>query len=173
VDLLRTDHGTISLDSGPDGREDGPPLEIPAGSNRSPHPFAQSTDADPPDPHRAKYLARLDRALLAAFAGLAPRERMLLACYYVDQLTLAEIGRTLGEHESTVSRQLERTRRALRESVTSALQRGTPARDGHAGGAALDDSQVELVFEYALEDWPFDLSRALSKAETAADPPEK
>ena len=58
-----------------------------------------------------KYLARLDRALLQRSPRLTPRERMLLACYYVDQLTLAEIGRTLGEHESTVSRQLERTRR--------------------------------------------------------------
>jgi DNA-directed RNA polymerase specialized sigma24 family protein len=69
VDLLRADRGTISLDSGPDGREDGQPLEL-----------EQQTIAPPSDPDRAKYLARLDRALLAAFAGLTPRERMLLAC---------------------------------------------------------------------------------------------
>jgi hypothetical protein len=98
---------------------------------------------------------------------------MLLTCYYVDQLTLAEIGRTLGEHESTVSRQLERTRRALRETVTDLLKRGAPAQDGQGGDAGLDVSQVELTFEYALEDWPFDLSRALSKAGIAADPQEK
>jgi hypothetical protein len=30
-----------------------------------------------------------------------------------------------------------------------------------------------LAFEYALEDWQFDLSRALSKREAAVDPPEK
>jgi hypothetical protein len=30
-----------------------------------------------------------------------------------------------------------------------------------------------LAFEYALEDWPFDLSRALSKTEAVVDPPEK
>jgi hypothetical protein len=102
-----------------------------------------------------------------------PRERLLLACYYVDRITLAEIGRTFGEHESTVSRQLERMRSALRETVTDILRRGSPARDGCAADAGLDESQVELAFEYALEDWSFDLSRALSKAEAAADPPEK
>ena len=87
-----------------------------------------TTDSAPADPDRAKYLARLDRALLGAFACLAPRERMLLTCYYVDQLTLGEIGRIVGEHESTVSRQLERTRRALRETVDSICCYGPGAR---------------------------------------------
>jgi hypothetical protein len=126
-----------------------------------------------PDPARERYLGRFDKALSAALAGLTPRERMLLACYYVDQLTLAEIGRVLREHESTVSRQLERMRRALRESVTQALQREIPACNGRPAEAALDAAQVELAFEYALEDWPFDLSQALSAREPARDPPEE
>jgi RNA polymerase sigma-70 factor, ECF subfamily len=162
VDLLRADRGTISLDAKPDGKENGPSLEL-----------AQRTDPAPADPDRAKYLAQLDRALQGALAGLSPRERMLLACYYVDQLTLAEIGRTLSEHESTVSRQLERIRRTLRETVTHALRQGAADRDGHAGEPGLDESQVGLAFKYALEDWPFDLSRALSKTETDLDPAEQ
>lgn len=162
VDLLRADRGNISLDAPPDGREDGPALEP-----------VQRTNPAPADPDRAKILARLDRALHQALAALAPRDRMLLACYYVDELTLAEIGRTVGEHESTVSRQLERTRRALRESVTEALRRGTPAIDGHARDPGLADAQVELAFEYAVEDWAFDLSRALSNPENAIDTPGK
>jgi RNA polymerase sigma-70 factor (ECF subfamily) len=157
VDLLRSGRGTISLET----EEDDPPLD-----------FAQPASAASPDPDRAKYLALIDRALAMALANLTPRERMLLACYYVDQLTLAEIGKTFGEHESTVSRQLERTRRALRETVTDVLRQGMPAVDGRAGDPALDESQVEVAFEYALEDWAFDLSRALSNAEAAADPPE-
>ena len=156
VDLLRSRRGTISLET----EEDEPPLEL-----------AQPATAASPDPHRAKYLALIDRALAMALANLTPRERMLLACYYVDQLTLAEIGKVLGEHESTVSRQLERTRRALRETVTGVLRSGSPAVDGRAADPALDESQVEVAFEYALEDWPFDLSRALSNAE--ADPPQQ
>jgi RNA polymerase sigma factor (sigma-70 family) len=180
VDLLRTGWRTVSLET----EEDEAPREIPAGgafwrtsskahAQRSPHPFVQGADPSPADPDREKYLARLDSALSAAIAGLAARERLLLACYYVDQLTLAEIGRTMGEHESTVSRQLDRTRRALREAVTRTLLGGSPARDGHGQEPGLDEAQVEMVFEYALSDWPFDLSRALSKGQAAADLPEK
>jgi RNA polymerase sigma factor (sigma-70 family) len=176
VDLLRTSWRTVSLETD----EDGAPGKTKAGSpselrlNRwSLHPVPQRADAPPPDPDRERYIARLDGALSSAIAGLAARERMLLACYYVDQLTLAEIGRTLGEHESTVSRQLERIRRELRKAVTQTLLSGSPARDGCRAEAGLDEAQVELAFEYALSDWPFDLSRALSKGESAVDPPVK
>ena len=179
VDLMRKGWRTVSLET----EEDEAPYEITVGSrseikvnSRSSHPSAQGAAPLPTDPDRERYLARLDGALSSAIAGLAPRERVLLACYYVDQLTLAEIGRTLGEHESTVSRQLGRIRRELREAVTQTLLRGTPAQDGPGAEPGLDEAQVELAFEYALGDWPFDLSRALSKreaAEAAIDPPEK
>jgi hypothetical protein len=62
-------------------------------------------------------------------------------------------------------------RGALREGVTQALRRETPACNGRPAEPALDVAQVELAFEYAVEDWPFDLSRALSASEAAADPP--
>jgi RNA polymerase sigma factor (sigma-70 family) len=176
VDLLRTSWRTVSLES----EDDEAQREITAGrpselrvNKRGPYSLPQRMDSTPADPDRERYLARIDAALSAAIAGLAPRERMLLACYYVDQLTLAEIGRTLREHESTVSRQLDRTRRELREAVTQSLLRGAHSRDGHAPEPGLDEAQVELAFEYALEDWPFDLARALSEGETAVDPPEK
>ena len=157
VDAVRANSRTISLDNEKDD-------ELP------PEHDKRADAAMPSDPKRETYLARFDRALSAALAEMTPRERMILACYYVDQLALAEIGRMLREHESTVSRQLERIRQALRESVTRALQRDSPACNGRPAEPALDPAQVELAFEYALEDWPFDLSRALSGAETAADP---
>lgn len=159
VDLLRIGGKMISLDA---GREDAAPREL-----------AQRTDCAPADPDREKYLRRLDSALSMALADLTPRERMILACYYMDQLTLAEIGRMLREHESTVSRQLDRARRTLRENVTQKLLHSTSARDGRVAEPALDEAQVELAFEYAVEDWPFDLSRALSKETSGIDPPEK
>ena len=169
VDLLRKNWRTVSLEA----EEDNAPGNVSAVSLRGSKSLSQEAETSPPDPDREKYLARLDRGLQAAIAALTPRERMLLACYYVDQLTLAEIGRTLGEHESTVSRQLDRIRRQLRESVTETLLHGAPAQDGRGPIAPLDEAQVELAFEYALEDWPFDLSRALSKTEAVVDPPEK
>src|ERR1700719_1299596 len=98
---------------------------------------------------------------------------MILSCYYVDQLTLAEIGRMLREHESTVSRQLERLRRALRESVAHTLQCEIPACNGRPAEPALNMPQGELAFEYATEDWPFDLSQGLAASEPAPEPPEE
>ncbi len=159
VDLLRAGGKTVSLDTGPQGV--------------APREPAQRTGGAPGDPNREMYLRRVDGALSASLAALTSRERMILACYYVDRLTLAQIGRMLREHESTISRQIDRTRRGLRESVTQRLLQGAPARDGRAAEPPLDQAQVELAFEYALEDWPFDLSRALSKQQAATDPPEK
>jgi len=160
VDLFRTAGRMVPLE---DDQED----EVPGVA-------AARADSGAADPKRDMYLRRIDRALSAALAGLAPRDRMILACYYVDQLTLAEIGRILREHESTVSRQLDRTRRALRESVTLALQQEIPASNGRRAEPGLDAAQIELAFEYAQQDWPFDLSAALSpRARTQNEPPEK
>jgi RNA polymerase sigma-70 factor len=159
VDMLRVSGRTVSLDA---ETEDGKPLEL-----------VNRTESVSADPNRQKYLGRFERALSSAFAALTPRERMILSCYYVDQLTLAEIGRMLREHESTVSRQLERMRRALRENVTQALRREAPACNGRPAEPALDMAQVNLAFEYAMEDWPFDLSQALSGSELAAELPEE
>jgi len=55
-------------------------------------------------------------------ALLEPKDRMRVACYYAQQMTLAQIGRMLGEHEATVSRQLARARASLRESVEQRLR---------------------------------------------------
>ncbi len=161
VDVFRTSGRTVSLDAEMEGEA---PRELAGRMETAP--------ADP-NPDREKYLGRFDRALSTALASLTPRDRMILACYYVDQATLAEIGRLLREHESTVSRQLERMRRSLREDVTQSLQRELPASNGLPAEPALDAAQVELAFEYAVGDWPFDLSQALSAAEPGVDTPEE
>jgi RNA polymerase sigma-70 factor len=159
VDLLRISGKTVSLEE-----------EKESESLRDP---ATQTEFEAPDPDREIYLGRVARCLSAALSALTPRERMILACYYVDRLTLAEIGRMLREHESTISRRLERTRRALRENVAQSLREGAPATNGCLAEPALDDAQVKLAFEYAIEDWPFDLSQALSVSDAiGADPTE-
>jgi hypothetical protein len=66
----------------------------------------------------------------------------------VEQLTLAQTGRLLKEHEATVSRQLSRTRRTIRANVE---------RDLRSNG--LNDAQVQRCFECATEDaGPMDLA---------------
>ena len=160
VDLIRISGKTVSFEEEKESET----------LHRDP---AMQTEFAVPDPDHEKYLGRVARCLSTALAALTPRERMLLACYYVDRLTLAEIGRMLREHESTISRQLERTRRTLRENVAQSLRLGSPARSDCPAQPGLDDAQVELAFEYAVEDWSFDLSQALSASDAiAADPPE-
>jgi RNA polymerase sigma-70 factor len=158
VDMLRTSGRTVSLENEP--------------GDEAPQAVLGMAEVSAGDPDRAKYLAGFESALSAALASLTARERLLLASYYVDGQNLAQIGAMLREHESTVSRQLERVRRALRERVTEALGRAAPACNGRGPEPALDAAQIELAFEYALEDWPFDLSRALSNAKPAEPPGE-
>jgi RNA polymerase sigma-70 factor (ECF subfamily) len=92
-----------------------------------PLPADESADALPAparavDPMRRRAIAAMQRAMAAAIAVLAPRDRLRLSCYYAQSLTLAEIGRMLGEHEATVSRHLARVRRAVRSAVEQQLR---------------------------------------------------
>jgi len=82
-------------------------------------PPLESTE---PDPERPRYVALIRAALVAALSRLPGADRLRLACYYVQDLTLAETGRILKEHEATVSRRLARTRRAIRDDVERALR---------------------------------------------------
>jgi RNA polymerase sigma factor (sigma-70 family) len=74
------------------------------------------------DPDRGRYVAAMRAALGASIAALAPRDRLRLACYYAEEMTLAQIAGLTREHESTVSRQLARTRRDLRQDVERRLR---------------------------------------------------
>jgi RNA polymerase sigma-70 factor len=104
------------------------------------------------DPERERYLAMMQAAVEKALGALEPRDRLRLAYYYVEELTLLEIGKLLGEHEATVSRKIERTRQDVRRSVEAALREEKK----------LSEAQVRRCYEYAREEWPFDLTRALS-----------
>jgi RNA polymerase sigma-70 factor, ECF subfamily len=114
-----------------------------------------NSEASSPDPERNRYLAILQTVLTAALDALEPRDRLRLAYYYVEGLKLAEIGRLVGEHEATVSRKLERTRREIRKHVEGALRQDKK----------MSAAQLQLCYEYAREEWPFDLTRALSPGE--------
>ena len=85
-------------------------------------PEAAAT-TDPPDPRAAGRTELLGRAFAAALAKLSGRDRLRLASYYAQNLTLGAVGRILGEHESTVSRKLAETRAALREEIERSLAR--------------------------------------------------
>lgn len=86
----------------------------------APHALAAPTSGT--DPGWPRAVGRLREALKAAVAALAPRDRLRLACYHAQSMTLAQIGLMLGEHEATVSRHLTRTRKALRTAVERHLR---------------------------------------------------
>jgi RNA polymerase sigma-70 factor (ECF subfamily) len=102
-------------------------------------------------PDRLRFARLAQRALGAAILGLDPAERLRLSFYYLQRLTLAQIGRLTGEHEATVSRRLDRIRRSLRAD----LERRLREEDG------LGEAAVRACMECALEDVGLDLEQWL------------
>jgi len=78
------------------------------------YPAQPAQPVQTPDP-------RLAAATDAALAELAAEERFLLASYYLDGRTLAEIAHVLQIHESTVSRKLDKVIKSLRKQIVRAL----------------------------------------------------
>jgi hypothetical protein len=113
------------------------------------------------DPDRGKYLALLRTALVLALEHLTDRDRLRLALYYAQQLTLAQAGRLLKEHEATVSRQLARTRAAIRTDVEEHLRKN----------AGLSEPEIARCFESVMEDaGPLDLGALFDRTAEACKP---
>jgi RNA polymerase sigma-70 factor (ECF subfamily) len=99
--------------------------------------------------------ARLEAATDQALASLAAEDRFILAAYFLDQRTLAEVAQTLGVHESTISRKLGKITAGLRKQILSGLrERGMSKR------------QAEEALEADVRDISLDIRSRLQ--ETAA-----
>ena len=132
--------------------------------------ITHAVSVPPTDPHRDRYTTLFVRALEASIAALDSRDEQRLRLYYRQEQTLAEIGRQLGEHESSVSRNLDRIRLALRRTVEETLRKGCPAANGFAAELGLSDAQISLCFEYASADAPFDLEKLLERRSRTSPP---
>lgn len=102
------------------------------------------------EPERARFARMAQRALGSAIRRLEPPDRLRLSLYYLQRLTLAQIGRVTGEHEATVSRRLDRIRRDLRVEVERQLREEQGLGDAavrECMGCALEDVGLNL------EDW--------------------
>jgi RNA polymerase sigma-70 factor, ECF subfamily len=124
----------------------------------------------PADPHRERYVASFTRALQTALDRLEPPEKERLRLYYAEEKTLAEIGRLLGEHESSVSRHLDRVRRDLRQAVEAILRHGLAAANGCAAQPGLSDAEIALCLEYSADDSPIDLDKLLPRSKSPGPP---
>jgi RNA polymerase sigma-70 factor (ECF subfamily) len=66
---------------------------------------------------------RVEAAIDEVLAALPAEDRFVLASYFLDERTLADIARTLGVHESTVSRKVDKLAKSLRKQILAALGR--------------------------------------------------
>jgi RNA polymerase sigma-70 factor len=108
------------------------------------------------DPHRERYLSCFVAALKVSLAALEHSDRQRLELYYDREMTLAEIGRKLGEHESSVSRNLDRVRRELREGVEEQLRQVS----------SLSVAEILQCIQYAAEEAPIDFRQLFPKKDS-------
>ena len=120
----------------------------------------------PVDPYRERYVSSFTRALQTALDRLAPQEKERLRLYYAEEKTLAEIGRVVGEHESSVSRHLDRVRCDLRRAVEEILRNGIGAANGFAVQLPMSEAEIALCFECSARDVPIDLDKLLPRTKS-------
>ena len=82
--------------------------------------FTAANEPSPP-PEDATRL-RLESTIQATLRNLEPKDRFLLAAYFLDGRTLLDIARLLRVHEATVSRKLKRITQSVRKQLLSELQ---------------------------------------------------
>lgn len=95
-----------------------------------------------PQSRISEYIQLMRRAVTAAVSRLPAKDRLRVGYYYAENLSLAQIGRALGEHEATVSRNLAKARREIRTDVERHL------RDREHMNAA----QIDECFAAVVED---------------------
>jgi len=82
---------------------------------------------------------RVEAATDEVLAALPAEDRFILASYFLDDRTLAEIARALGVHESTISRKLDKLAKSLRKHILASL-----ARRGMSRRQAQEALQVDV-----------------------------
>lgn len=84
---------------------------------------AAATERASSGPEEERYARMLGEAVTAILSELSTAHRLLLSMYYVQQLTLKQIGRVTGEHEATISRHLDALRKKMRKGIEEYLRK--------------------------------------------------
>ena len=98
------------------------------------------------DPEPA-VLDSLRQAVQAALRDQPAEERFLLAAYYVDERTLAEIGKVLRVHEATISRRLRRATEAVRKQLIRNLEKSGMRRKAAEEALGTDPRDLDLKMD--------------------------
>lgn len=88
--------------------------------------------------------SRIKDAADEALTNLSAEERFLLSSYFLDGRRLAEIGRTLGVHESTISRKMEKLLAEVRKRIRKGLERRGMSRRQADEALETDVRDLEL-----------------------------
>jgi len=104
-----------------------------------------------PAPERAVD-PRLTAATDEALAELSPEDRFVLASYYLDSRTLAQIARILGVHESTISRKLDKLAASLRRRILSGLGKRGMSRRAAKEALEVDVRDLEIKVRTLLQE---------------------
>src|SRR5436853_5071587 len=105
---------------------------------------------------------RLETATDEALAALPAEDRFVLASYYLDGRTLAEIARMLGVHESTISRRVEKLAKSVRKQILAAL-----------GRTGMSRRQAREAMEVDVRDLRVNIRNRLTQERDAAAFPDK
>jgi RNA polymerase sigma-70 factor (ECF subfamily) len=93
-----------------------------------------------------------------ALAALPSEDRFLLSAHFLDERTLAEIGRMLDVHESTVLRRIEKVTGALRKQIIKELCRNS----------GMSRRAAEELLNVDVRDLPIDVGTRLAQKERGA-----
>lgn len=113
-------------------------------------------DFDAPDAPAAvtpqpEEVGRTTDALRAILTRLPGEDRYLLASYFLDQRTLADIARVLRVHEATISRRIKRLTGDLRHRLIEHLQAGGLSRRSAEEALGLDPRDIEINLRKLLQ----------------------
>jgi len=88
----------------------------------------------------SRYGRVIRESLRCSCQSLSERERLILLLRYDDGLQLGQIGRLLGVHQSTITRQIEGACKKLREAVVSNL-----LTEHKLDLAAIDECKIDIL----------------------------
>ena len=105
---------------------------------------------------------RLEAAIDEALTALPPEDRFVLASYYLDDRTLADIARTLSVHESTISRKVDKLAKSLRKQILASL-----------GRSGMSRRQAQEALEVDVRDLGLNIRSRLAQETASRTFPEK
>src|SRR6202451_169585 len=131
VNLYRRAKRLVSLDE-----------EIEGGAQFAAPEQASAPSADP----------RLESSIDTALAALSSEDRLVLAAYYLDGRTLAEVARILGVHESHVSRKVDKVTKSFSTDIL-----------GNSEKQGIGRREAEEALEVDVRDLQMNIRRSLGQ----------